>query len=169
MIREFKGIRPKVHPDAILLAPCTVIGDVEIAAEASVWFGAVIRGDVGPVRIGARSNVQDGALLHETSDYSHCIVGEDVTIGHGAIVHGAILKDRCLIGMGAIILDNAVVGHDCLVGAGALVPEGMVIPDGHLAIGVPAKVKRPLTPEEVRSLKESAAHYVQYAKQTVAG
>jgi carbonic anhydrase/acetyltransferase-like protein (isoleucine patch superfamily) len=169
MIREFKGIRPKVHPDAILLDPCTVIGDVEIAAEASVWFGAVIRGDVGPVRIGARSNVQDGALLHETSDYSHCIVGEDVTIGHGAIVHGAILKDRCLIGMGAIILDNAVVGHDCLVGAGALVPEGMVIPDGHLAIGVPAKVKRPLTPEEIRSLKESAEHYVQYAKQTVAG
>ncbi|HOI10761.1 MAG TPA: gamma carbonic anhydrase family protein, partial [Myxococcota bacterium] len=91
------------------------------------------------------------------------------TIGHGAIVHGAILKDRCLIGMGAIILDNAVVGHDCLVGAGALVPEGMVIPDGHLAIGVPAKVKRPLTPEEIRSLKESAEHYVQYAKQTVAG
>lgn len=169
MIREFKGIRPTIHPDALVLEPSTIVGDVQIGPESSVWFGAVIRGDVGAVRIGARSNVQDGALLHETSDRSSCIIGDEVTVGHGAIIHGAILKNRCLVGMGAIVLDNAVVGQNAMVGAGALVPEGMVIPDGHLAVGVPARVKRPLTEAEIASLAESAEHYVQYAKQTLAG
>lgn len=169
MIRPFDGILPRVHPDAFVLEPSTVIGDVEIGPESSVWFGAVIRGDVGAVRIGARSNIQDGCVLHESGGISSCIIGDDVTVGHAAIIHGAILKDGCLVGMGATVLDNAVVGENALVGAGALVPEGMEIPPGHLAVGVPAKVKRPLTPEEIAGLADSAAHYVEYARRTARG
>ncbi len=169
MIRDFNGIHPRIHPDAIILEPSTIIGDVEIGPESSVWFGAVIRGDVGAVRIGARSNVQDGCIIHETTNHSSCLIGDDVTVGHGAIIHGAIIKDRCLIGMGAIVLDNAVVGEDAMVGAGALVPEGMQIPAGHLAVGIPAKVKRPLTPQEITALADSAIHYVAYSKQMAKG
>lgn len=169
MIRPFDGIHPRVHPDAIVLEPSTIIGDVAIGPDSSVWFGAVIRGDVGAVRIGARSNIQDGCVLHETGGLSSCIIGNDVTVGHGAIIHGATLKDGCLVGMGATVLDNAIVGENALVGAGALVPEGMEIPAGHLAIGVPAKVKRPLTSEEIAGLADSAAHYVEYARRTVGG
>ncbi len=165
MIRTFKGATPRIHPDALILEHVVIAGDVEIGPESSVWYHAAIRGDVGPVRIGARSNIQDGCVLHESSGRTPLVIGNECTVGHGAILHGCRLKDRCLIGMGATVLDEAVVGENAMVGAGALVPEGMVIPDGHLAIGVPAKVRRPLTEDEIRGLKESADHYVEFAKE----
>ena len=163
MLIEFAGITPRVSPDAILLEPVVLSGDVEVGPETSIWFGSVIRGDVGPVRIGARVNIQDGCVLHETAGRSACIVEDEVTVGHRAVVHGALLKRRCLIGMGAVILDGAVIGEEAMVGAGALVPEGMVVPDRHLAVGVPARVRRPLTPQEIAYLPASAAHYLEYA------
>jgi len=165
MIAPFKGVSPRIHEDAFILEPVTVSGDVEIGQESSVWFHSVIRGDVGPVRIGARTNIQDLCMLHETLNRSSCIIGDEVTVGHGAVIHGARLEDRCLIGMGAIVMDNAVVGLNAMVGAGALVPEGMKIPEGHLAVGTPAKVIRPLTEEEIAHLAVSAAQYVEYARE----
>lgn len=169
MLKSFKGATPRVDPSALILEPCVVAGDVVIGPDSSVWFHAVIRGDVGAVRIGARSNVQDGCVLHESTGRTPLVIEDDVTIGHGAILHGCHLKSRCLIGMGATVLDQAVVGEDAMVGAGALVPEGMEIPAGHLAVGVPAKVRRPLSPEEIAGLKASAEHYVEYARIYAAG
>jgi gamma-carbonic anhydrase len=164
MVKSFRDQSPRIDPSARVLEPCVIAGDVVIGPDSSVWFHAVIRGDVGPIRIGARSNVQDCCVLHESTGRTPLIVEDDVTIGHGAILHGCHLKSRCLIGMGATVLDQAVVGQDAMVGAGALVPEGMVIPDGHLAVGVPAKVKRPLSEAEIATLKASAEHYVEYAR-----
>ncbi|HOU52682.1 MAG TPA: gamma carbonic anhydrase family protein [Myxococcota bacterium] len=165
MRRPFDRRAPRIHPEAILLEPCVVAGDVEIGPETSVWFGAVIRGDVGAVRIGARSNIQDNCVLHESTRRTPLVIEDEVTVGHGAILHGCHLKKRCLVGMGAVVLDEAVVGQEAMVGAGALVPEGMVIPDRHLAVGVPAKVRRPLTEAEVAALQESAEHYVEAARE----
>ncbi len=165
MLLEFAGQFPRVHPEAILLEPVVITGDVEIGPESSVWFGSVIRGDVGAVRIGWRANIQDGCVVHESLGRTPCVIEDEVTVGHRAVVHGAHLRRRCLIGMGAVILDGVVVGEEAMVGAGALVPEGLVIPDRHLAVGVPARVRRPLTPEEVAALSVSAAHYLEYARQ----
>ena len=163
MILSYKGATPRIDPGAIVLEPAVVVGDVEIGKDASIWFGAVVRGDSGPVRIGARSNVQDNCVIHVTTG-GRTTIEEEVTVGHGAILHGCHLKRRCLIGMGATILDGAVVGENAMVGAGALVTGGMIIPDGHLAIGAPAKVRRPLTADEIRAQAESAAHYVEFSK-----
>lgn len=165
MRKPFNQRAPRIDPEAILLTPCVVAGDVEIGPETSVWFGAVIRGDVGAVRIGARSNIQDNCVLHESIGRTPLVIEDEVTVGHGAILHGCHLKKRCLVGMGAVVLDGAVVGQEAMVGAGALVPEGMVIPDRHLAVGVPAKVRRPLTEAEVAALQESAEHYVEAARE----
>lgn len=163
MLLCFGDKRPRIDPSALILEPCIIAGDVVIGALSSVWFNAVIRGDVGPVRIGSRVNVQDGCVLHESLGRTPCVVEDDVTIGHRAIVHGATLRRACLIGMGAVVMDEAVVGAESIVGAGAVVPERMVVPDGHLAVGVPARVVRPLTPEERARLLASAELYVQYA------
>lgn len=165
MRRDFGGRTPRIDPEALILEPCVIAGDVEIGPETSVWYGAVIRGDVGPVRIGARSNIQDNCVLHESTGRTPLVVEDEVTVGHGAILHGCHLKRRCLVGMGAVVLDEAVVGEEAMVGAGALVPEGMVIPDRHLAVGVPAKVRRPLTEAEIAALKDSADHYVEAARE----
>ncbi|NOZ02179.1 MAG: gamma carbonic anhydrase family protein [Deltaproteobacteria bacterium] len=169
MIREYKGALPRIHADAVILDQVVITGDVEIGADSSVWFGAVIRGDVGAVRIGRRTNIQDLCVLHETLSRTSCIIGDEVTVGHRAVIHGAVLKNRCLVGMGAIVMDEAIVGENCIVGAASLVPEGMVIPDGHLALGVPARVIRPLSDVEIESLAISAEHYVQYAKEYSTG
>ena len=142
-----------------------VVGDVTIAEDASLWFGAVVRGDVNFVRIGARTNVQDLSVIHVTSRTAPTVVGDDVTIGHRVTLHGCTVKDRCLVGMGSIVMDGAVVGEESIVGAGALVPPGMVVPPRVLAVGAPAKVKRPLTPEELALFRTSAGNYVRYARQ----
>jgi len=142
-----------------------VLGDVTIGEDASLWFGAVVRGDVNFIRIGARTNVQDHSVLHVTSKTHPTVIGDDVTLGHRVTLHGCTVKDRCLIGIGAVVLDGAVVGEESMVGAGALVPPGMVVPPRVLALGSPAKVRRDLTAGEIAFFRTSAANYVRYAQQ----
>jgi gamma-carbonic anhydrase len=160
-VLEIKGKRPKIDPTALILEPSVVAGDVEIGEQTSVWFGAVIRGDVHSIRIGKRTNIQDLCTVHVTEGTGPCTIEDDVTVGHNAVIHGCHVQSRVLVGMGAVILDNAVIGSDSLIGAGALVPARMVIPSGVLVIGSPARVKRPLTAEERAGLLESAKHYVE--------
>ncbi len=168
-IRAFGGVSPRIDASVFLATGCVVVGDVELAAGASVWFGAVVRGDVNFVRIGARTNIQDQAVVHVTGGTHPTRVGEDVTVGHKAVLHGCTIKDRCLIGIGAIVLDGAVVGEEAMVAAGALVPPGMVVPARSLVMGAPARVKRALTDAEVAGLRASASHYVEYAARYRAG
>src|SRR5262245_41949257 len=144
MLRPFRGRLPVVDPTAYVDQSAQVIGDVTIGAESSVWMNAVIRGDVNIVRIGRRSNVQDGSVLHVMHEICPTHVGDDVTIGHAAVVHGCTIGNRVLIGMGAIVLNAAVIGDDSIVAAGSLVPEGMQVPARSLVMGSPAKVKRTL-------------------------
>lgn len=151
-----------------LAETCAVIGDVEIGADASIWYGAVIRGDVMPIRIGARTNLQDNAVVHVTSDRYGTTIGSDCTIGHAAIIHACTVEDFCLVGMGAIVLDGCVIGRGSFVGAGALVTPGTVIPPGSLVLGSPAKVKRPITDGEREQIEYGAAHYVELARDYLA-
>ena len=165
MLRPYRNILPTVDPTAFVDASAQVIGDVHLGAESSAWMNVVIRGDVNSIRIGARTNVQDHAVLHVTSHTNPTIVGDDVTIGHRVTLHGCTVKDRCLVGIGAVVMDGAVVGEDAMVGAGSLVPPGMVVPKGTLALGTPAKVKRGLTGEEIAFFRTSAQNYIRYAEQ----
>jgi|SRR5579863_5129311 len=164
MIKGFAGQFPRFDPTVFIEASAQVIGDVQIGAFSSIWFGAVVRGDVHFIQIGARTNIQDGSILHVTRLVHPLRVGNEVTVGHGVNLHGCTVKDRCLIGMGAILLDGSVVGEESIVGAGALVSEGAVIPPRVLAVGVPAKVRRDLTAEEVDRLSRSAQGYVDLAQ-----
>lgn len=150
--------------DAYFVAPtAAVIGRVRLGRDANIWFGAVLRGDTNRITIGNRSNVQDAAVLHVDGD-APCTVGDDVTIGHGATVHGCTVGNGSLIGIGATILSHAVIGERCIIGAGALITERKQIPDRSLVIGVPARVVRTLTDDELALLEESAAHYVELGK-----
>jgi carbonic anhydrase/acetyltransferase-like protein (isoleucine patch superfamily) len=142
-----------------------VIGDVVMGENCSIWFHSVIRGDVNYIRLGDRTNVQDLCVLHVTHDTHPLVIGSDVTIGHNVVLHGCTIKDRVLIGMGAIVMDGAVIGEDCVVGAGALVTEGTIVPPRSLILGSPAKVKRPVTDQELAWIKESSQNYVKYARQ----
>ncbi|HTT70998.1 MAG TPA: gamma carbonic anhydrase family protein [Anaeromyxobacteraceae bacterium] len=165
IIRPFRGKGPRVHETAFLADDAVVVGDVELGEETSIWFGAVVRGDVNRVRIGARTNLQDQVVVHVTSHTHPTEVGEDVTVGHRVTLHGCTVRDRCLIGIGAVVMDGAVIGEDAMVGAGALVPPRMVVPPRTLALGAPARVKRDLTADEVSHLLASARHYVDYARE----
>lgn len=151
---------PKIHETAFVAPSADIIGEVEIGGHSSVWFQVVIRGDVNWISIGSRTNVQDHAMLHVTRKVSPLKIGDDVTIGHRAMLHGCTIGNRILIGMGAIILDDAVIGDDCVIGAGAVVTKGTKVPAGSLVLGMPAKVIRPLKPEETAFLKESSNNYV---------
>lgn len=162
MIIKHKENQPLVLDSVFVAENATVIGKVTLEREASIWFGAVLRGDVEAIKIGQRSNIQDNAVVH-TSNGFPTTVGDDVTVGHGAIVHGCTIGNRVLVGMGAIILDGAVIEDDCMIGAGTLVPPGKTIPSGHLAVGSPAKIMRELTEAEKQSLKDSALRYATYA------
>ena len=164
MLRPYRGHLPVVHPTAYIDQSAQVIGDVEVGAESSVWMNVVIRGDVNRIRIGQRSNVQDGTVVHVMHDTHPTEIGDDVTIGHGAVVHGCTIRDRVLIGMGAILLNGAVIGEDAIVAAGSLVPEGMSVPGRSLVMGSPARVRRPLTDVEVASILEYAGNYVRYRR-----
>ena len=160
MIHSFKDKTPEIDSSALVIESAQVIGDVVIGEESSVWFNAVIRGDVNYIRIGKRSNIQDGCVLHVARNTYPLIIEDEVTVGHNVTLHACTIKSRCLIGMGAIVMDDAEVGEDSIVGAGALVTAHTKIPPGSLVLGSPAKVKRPLTEDEKRSIRDSAAHYV---------
>lgn len=165
MIRTFQGITPTIPRSCFIEDTGIVIGDVVMGEQCSVWFHAVIRGDVHYIRLGDRTNVQDLCMLHVTHDTHPLIIGSDVTIGHHVVLHGCTIRDRVLVGMGAIIMDGAVIGEDSVIGAGALLTEHTVIPAKSVVLGSPAKVRRQVTEEELSWIRESAANYIRYAGQ----
>jgi carbonic anhydrase/acetyltransferase-like protein (isoleucine patch superfamily) len=153
---------PELIDDSAFIAPGAVIlGDVRIGAQSSVWYHAVLRGDTDTISIGPRTNVQDGAVIHVDAGMP-CLIGAGVTIGHRAVVHGALVEDDVLIGIGAIVLSGARISHDCIIGAGSLVTGHSVIPPRSMVLGVPGRVVRSLTDDEVQSIRAAAAHYVEY-------
>ncbi len=160
----YKGIMPRLHATVFVEESARIIGDVTIGAHTSIWFNAVVRGDVNYIRIGERTNVQDNSVLHVTKDVYPLLVGSDVTIGHSVVLHGCTVRDRCLIGMGAVVLDDAEIGEDSIVGAGAVVVESMKVPSRSLVVGVPAKVVRTLNDEEVARIARSARNYMEYTR-----
>lgn len=154
---------PDIHPSAFVAPGAVVRGEVHLAENSSVFYNAVLRGDRAPISIGEGTNIQDNCVVHVEYDLP-VTVGKNVTVGHGAILHGCTVGDETLIGMGAIVLNGAQIGKSCLIGAGALVTQNAVIPDGCMAVGSPARVKRPLTLEEMDGLRQSAADYRQEAQ-----
>ena len=162
LILEYKGISPKIGERGFLAENATVIGDVEIGDDSSVWFGAILRGDVNYIRVGKCTSIQDGSVVHVTRKTHPTVIGNFVTVGHAVKLHGCTVKDNCLIGIGAIILDGAVINENSIVAAGTLVPPGKEFPPNSLIMGFPAKVKRELTEEEIKGLKEHALRYVEY-------
>lgn len=164
MLTSCKGKSPVLKPGSYLAPLVSVIGDVVLEEGATLWYGAVVRGDQNAIRIGAGSNIQDNAVLH-VSDADPLTVGKGVTVGHGAILHGCTIEDNCLIGMGAILMNGCVIGEDSIVAAGALVTQGTVIPAGSMVMGTPAKVRRTVTPEEIAHNRDSAARYLLRAEE----
>lgn len=164
IVKRFRGREPVIAPDVYLADNASVIGDSEIGPGSSVWFGAVIRGDVEPIRVGAKTSIQDNSVLHVTHGVAGTTVGDRVTVGHNVILHACVVGDDCIIGMGSIVLDRSRIGRFCIVGAGALVTPGTDIPDGSLVVGAPARVKRPVTDEERAWIASSAEHYVALAQ-----
>lgn len=160
-----KGIKPQLAADVWVAPNATIIGDVIIGEGSSVWFGAVIRGDVFPIRIGARTNVQDNAVVHVTNGRAATTIGDDVTIGHSAIIHGCTIGSRCLVGMGSIVLDNAVVEDECFIAAGSLVQPGGRVVTRSMAIGRPVKRVRALEDRDLLEIAGASALYVQYARE----
>ena len=154
------GKTPQIEANVFVAPSADIIGEVTIGSESSVWFQVVIRGDVHTIEIGARTNIQDQSCLHVTRKRSPLKVGDDCTIGHRVLLHGCTIGNRVLVGMGAIVMDDAVVEDDCIIGAGSLVTQKTRIPAGHLAVGSPAKVIRPLKKEELEFLRQSAQNYV---------
>ena len=162
MIRSFKGVTPAVEPSAYIDQSAQVIGDVEIGAESSVWMNVVIRGDVNHIRIGKRTNIQDLTMVHVMRETHPTMIGDEVTVGHSAVVHGTTIEDRVLIGMGAVLLNGVHIEHDCIIAAGTLLTEGTRIPARSLVMGRPGKIKRPLTDEEIAEIRWYADNYVNY-------
>jgi carbonic anhydrase/acetyltransferase-like protein (isoleucine patch superfamily) len=163
VIKCFGAHRPQLGEKAWVADSAVVIGDVVLGERASIWYGAVVRGDVEKIRIGADTNIQDNSVIHVDSSGWATTVGKGVTVGHRVVLHGCTIRDGSLIGIGAIVMNGAEIGEQTLVAAGALVPPGAKIPSGVLAVGSPAKVKRQLTDEEKADLRESARHYVELA------
>ena len=158
MIRDLQGIKPNIHKDSFVADTAVVIGDVTVGKGSSIWYGAVLRGDIDNITIGEFSNVQDNCVIH-TEEGGPTKIGDYAVIGHSAVVHGCTIGNNCLIGMGAIILNRAVIGDNCIIGAGALIPEGKVIPPNSLVLGIPAKIVREVTDEEVKAIKDTAIRY----------
>jgi gamma-carbonic anhydrase len=165
VIRAYKGVSPRFGPRVFVAEGATVIGAVEMAEDVSIWYGVVLRGDVGTIAMGARTNIQDNATVHMTGGVSDARIGSDVTIGHNAVIHGAIIEDGALIGMAAVVMDNARIGAASWVAAGSVVPPRAVIPPGVLVRGSPAKVVRALTPEERDSAARGVARYLELARE----
>jgi carbonic anhydrase/acetyltransferase-like protein (isoleucine patch superfamily) len=162
VLRPFRGTSPRVHPTAFVDDSAQVIGDVEIGEESSVWMCAVIRGDVHWIRIGRRTSIQDGTVIHAMTGTHPTSIGDNVTVGHAAVLHGCVVENQCLIGMGAIVLNGAHVGAGSIVAAGTLITEGMKVPAKSLVMGSPGKVKRLLTQAEIADVQLYADRYVGY-------
>ncbi|GAA4432091.1 gamma carbonic anhydrase family protein [Pontibacter saemangeumensis] len=163
VILPVKGVKPQMGHDCYIAENATIVGDVILGNECSVWFNAVIRGDVNSIRIGNRSNIQDGAVIHCTYQRAATIIGSNVSVGHNAIVHGCTVEDNVLIGMGAIVMDNALVQQNCIVAAGAIVLENTVCESGYIYAGIPARKVKQLSPEQVEGLAKTANNYVLYS------
>lgn len=164
IVRDYNGTSPRLGERVYLADTAVVIGEVELREDSSVWFGSVLRGDVGKIRVGARTNIQDLSMLHMSQDISNTVIGDEVTVGHSVIIHGATIGSGALIGMGSILLDNASVGEEALIGAGSLLSVGFVVPPRTLAFGRPARVVRDLKPEEWNQGRLLAARYVEVAR-----
>ena len=162
MLRTYRGRAPQIAATAYIDPAAVIIGDVTIGEDSSMWPCVVARGDVHYIRIGARTNIQDGSVLHVMKDQYPLVLGDDVTVGHGVLLHGCTIESRCLIGMGSILLNNSKIGTGSIIAAGTLVPEGMVVPPGSLVMGHPGKVRRALTDEDLASIDAYAARYVEY-------
>ncbi len=165
IIRAYRGVMPTIAPDAFIAENATIIGDVVIGEEASIWYAAVLRGDVMPIRVGARTSIQDGSVIHATGGWSETTVGDDCIVGHGVILHGCFVGDRALVGMGSILLDGARLGSDSILGAGSLLPPRKEIPSGVLAVGRPAKIIRELTDEDRESIRAGVEIYVHKSRE----
>ena len=165
MIRPFRGVHPQIHPTAFVEASAHVIGDVHLGEESSIWFNTVVRGDIHYIRIGNRSNVQDNSVIHVRNGTHPTILEDEVTVGHSVTLHGCYVERGSLIGIGSVILDDARIGAHSIVAAGAVVSPGTVIPPHSLVMGLPAKVKRQLTDEEVDQLNVFWKNYVEYTKE----
>jgi carbonic anhydrase/acetyltransferase-like protein (isoleucine patch superfamily) len=163
-VYPYRGVWPTVAEDAFIAPTAVLIGDVTVEAGASVWFGAVIRGDVAPIRIGARSNVQDNCVLHADEGIP-CEIGPDCTLGHGAVVHGARIAEHVLIGMRAAVLNSADLGAECILAAGTVIPEGKRIESGQLVMGLPGKAIRAITEVERERIYDGARHYAERAQE----
>lgn len=169
IVRSYGGKKPRLGARVFVAENATLIGDVELGEDSSIWYGVVLRGDIHHIRIGARSNIQDNTVLHVEHGDGPAIVGDEVTVGHSATVHGCTIGNGSLVGIGATVLSHAVVGEFALIGAGALVPEGMQVPPRTLVLGVPGRVKRDLTAEELRRLEVSWKNYVSYKDEYLRG
>lgn len=163
MIMDFEGINPKINENTYISDSVDIIGNIEVYENANIWFGTRLRGDMNKIVIGTNTNIQENSVVHVDIN-SPCIIGKDVTIGHGAIIHGCTISDNVLVGMGSIILNNAKIGKNTIIGAGSLVTQGKIFPGGVLILGNPAKVVRELTDDEIKSIKSSADNYVNLSK-----
>jgi gamma-carbonic anhydrase len=164
MLRPYRGVSPKIAASAYIDPSAQVIGDVTVGERASIWPNVTARGDVNSIRIGDESNIQDNSVLHCDAGLFPLNIGNRVTVGHMAMLHGCTIEDECLIGIGAVVLNGAKIGHGSVIAAGAVVPEGAEVPAESMVMGVPAKVRRPLTPEERERFRQNALHYVEAAQ-----
>ncbi len=169
IVLPYEGKQPKFGARVFVADNASIIGDVELAEDVSIWFGVVLRGDIHHIRVGARSNIQDNSVLHVEHETGPAVIGEQVTIGHSATVHGCTVGNGALIGIGATVLSHSVIGESALIGAGAVVPEGMAVPPRTLVLGVPGRVKRDLTTEELERLDRSWKNYVDYKNRYLQG
>jgi carbonic anhydrase/acetyltransferase-like protein (isoleucine patch superfamily) len=169
VLHAYNGLAPKLGVGVFIAEGAQVIGDVEIGDHSSVWFNTVVRGDIHHIRIGVRTNVQDGSVCHVMRGECPVILGDSVTIGHGVVLHGCTVESHCLVGMNSTLLNNATVGEYSIVAAGALIPEGMVVPPRSLVMGMPARVRRTLTDEEVTSIDAYAERYCEYKNKYLGG
>jgi carbonic anhydrase/acetyltransferase-like protein (isoleucine patch superfamily) len=165
MIVPYNGVTPRIASSAFIAEHAHIIGDVHIGKQSSVWFNCVLRGDCYYIRIGDSTNIQDGTIIHVTQGRFPTIIGDRVTVGHSAVLHGCTVKDRCLVGIGAIVLDDVTIGEESFIAAGSLVTPGSVIPPRSMVMGSPAKVRRQVTDEEVARIDEHWQHYVEYKNQ----
>lgn len=165
MIIPYQNITPKIHDSVLIAEGAYIIGDVEIGQDSSIWFNTVVRGDVNYIRIGERTNIQDLTMVHVTYKKYPTFIGNDISIGHSAVIHGCTIKDYVVIGMGAKILDDALINSNSFIAAGSVVKEKFIVPEGTLVAGVPAKVVRDLRPEEIEKIKQNAKNYLFYVQQ----